>query len=114
MHMCLPPERRPHHALDFFCYGVPADGAGPARRAPGQAAIALSGRPVVHAAKAHSRVLVPGLACLEPRLPDDVAKRCPLATAWRQFDRALGTFMEDAMIAAKTSPDRELHFSKSN
>ena len=50
--------------------------------------------------KAHSRVLAPGLAWLEPRLPDDVAKRSPLATAWRQFDRALGTFMEDAMIAA--------------
>ncbi len=37
--------------------------------------------------KAYGRVLAPGLAVLDPRLPDDLTKRSPLATAWRQLDR---------------------------
>jgi hypothetical protein len=34
--------------------------------------------------KAHGRVLAPGLALLEPTLPPDVARRSPVAAAWRE------------------------------
>jgi hypothetical protein len=36
--------------------------------------------------KAHGRVLAPVLTYLDPALPADIAKRHPLATAWRSFD----------------------------
>src|SRR5213592_4449145 len=39
--------------------------------------------------KAHGRVLAPGLTALNPTLPPDLAKRHPLATAWRTLDREL-------------------------
>jgi hypothetical protein len=39
--------------------------------------------------KTHGRVLTPGLTALHPALPDDLTRRSPLATAWRQFNRAL-------------------------
>lgn len=50
--------------------------------------------------KAHSRVLAPGLAWLHPALPQAVAKRSPLAVAWRQFDHSLATFIHHGMVAA--------------
>jgi len=50
--------------------------------------------------KAHGRVLTPGLAWLDNRLPADIATRSPLAVAWRQLDRALDGFIADQMVAA--------------
>jgi hypothetical protein len=50
--------------------------------------------------KAYGRVLAPGLAALDPRLPDNLAKRSPLATAWRQLDRTLDTFINEGVAAA--------------
>ena len=42
--------------------------------------------------KAHGRVLAPGLALLDTLVPDDVAQRSPLASAWRQLDLTLNDF----------------------
>ena len=39
--------------------------------------------------KTYGRVLAPGLAAFDPGLPADLAKRSPLATAWRTLDREL-------------------------
>jgi hypothetical protein len=50
--------------------------------------------------KAYGRVLGPGLAALDPGLPDDLVKRSPLATAWRRLDRALDQFLDDGLAAA--------------
>lgn len=50
--------------------------------------------------KAYGRVLAPGLAALDPRLPDELAKRSPLALAWRQLDRSLDQFINDGLAAA--------------
>jgi len=50
--------------------------------------------------KAFGRVLAPGLTALDLRLPEDVAARSKLATAWRQLERAIDDFMEREMIAA--------------
>jgi hypothetical protein len=38
----------------------------------------------------------PGLAALDPRLPPELVRRSPLAVAWRQFDRALDNFINEA------------------
>ncbi len=37
-----------------------------------------------------------GLAALDPRLPPELVRRSPLAVAWRQFDRALDNFINEA------------------
>jgi len=50
--------------------------------------------------KAYGRVLGPGLTALDPRLPPELAKRSPLATAWRQLNRALDQFIDDGLAAA--------------
>lgn len=50
--------------------------------------------------KAHGRVLAPGLAWLHPGLPDEIAARSPLARAWKTFDRALGNFIDQQLVAA--------------
>jgi hypothetical protein len=50
--------------------------------------------------KAHGRVLAPGLALLDPLVPDDVAQRSPLATAWRHLDLALNDFIDHQLRAA--------------
>jgi hypothetical protein len=50
--------------------------------------------------KAHGRVLAPGLALLDPLVPDDLAKRSPLTTAWRQLDLALNDFVDRQLLAA--------------
>ncbi len=50
--------------------------------------------------KAYGRVLAPGLATLDPQLPEQLAKRSPLALAWRQLDRSLDQFIYDGLTAA--------------
>lgn len=49
--------------------------------------------------KAYQRVLTPGFALLDSCLPADVAKRSPLAAAWRGLDQALDRFILDSMSA---------------
>ena len=56
----------------------------------------LGSRVAVLFTKAYGRVLAPGLAVLDPRLPPDLARRSPLATAWRQLDRTLDNFINAA------------------
>jgi len=50
--------------------------------------------------KSYARVLAPGLAILDPRLPEDIRRRSPLATAWRAFQSALDDFVERSLVAA--------------
>jgi hypothetical protein len=50
--------------------------------------------------KAYGRVLAPGLSLLDPALPEDLARRSPVALAWRAFDRALDEFTHKSLIAA--------------
>jgi hypothetical protein len=50
--------------------------------------------------KAYGRVLTPGLTMLDPRLAEDIPKRSPLATTWRQFDHALDQFITEGLAAA--------------
>lgn len=60
----------------------------------------LGRRVAVLFTKTYGRVLAPGLTALDPRLPSDVTQRSPLATAWRQLDRALTDFVDKSLIAA--------------
>jgi hypothetical protein len=50
--------------------------------------------------KTYGRVLAPGLGALDPRLPEAVAGRSPLAVAWRRFESALDDFIEGNLVAA--------------
>ena len=50
--------------------------------------------------KTHGRILTPALTALSPALPDDLARRSALATAWRQLDRALGQHITAGLAAA--------------
>ncbi len=50
--------------------------------------------------KAYGRILTPALAALNPALPTDLARRSPLTTTWRAFDRALATFIDHGLAAA--------------
>jgi hypothetical protein len=50
--------------------------------------------------KTYGRILTPALTALSPALPDDLARRSALATAWRQLDRALGQHITAGMAAA--------------
>jgi hypothetical protein len=50
--------------------------------------------------KAHGRVLAPGFALLDTLLPDDVARRSPLASAWQQLDLVLNDFVDRRLRAA--------------
>jgi hypothetical protein len=50
--------------------------------------------------KVYGRVLAPGLAELDPRLPTDLAHRSELAHAWRQLDQRLNQFTNAALTAA--------------
>lgn len=50
--------------------------------------------------KAYGRVLAPGLALLNPALPEEIARRSPLVAAWRSLDRALDDFVERSLVAA--------------
>jgi hypothetical protein len=59
----------------------------------------LGRRVAVLFTKAYGRVLAPGLAALDPRLPPELGRRTPLAIAWRQLDRTLDQFITDALMA---------------
>jgi len=50
--------------------------------------------------KTYDRVLAPGLVALDPALPDGLAKRSPLALAWRNLNRELDRFIADGLAAA--------------
>jgi hypothetical protein len=50
--------------------------------------------------KTYGRVLAPGLGALDPRLPEEVAGRSPLAVAWHRFESALDDFIEGNLVAA--------------
>jgi hypothetical protein len=50
--------------------------------------------------KAYGRILGPGLAALDPRLPGDIAKRSPLALAWKDLARQLDHFIDHGLAAA--------------
>ena len=50
--------------------------------------------------KTYGRVLAPGLILLDPKLPDHLKQRNPLATAWRQLDGALDDFTKRQLLAA--------------
>ena len=63
---------------------------GPARR---YQLTALGRRSAVLFTKAYVRVLTPGLTAFDPGLPDDVARRSKLATAWRGLEAALSQFI---------------------
>jgi hypothetical protein len=60
----------------------------------------LGRRVAVMFTKAYGRVLAPGLTALDPHLPDDIANRHPLATAWRALDRELDRFITAGLAAA--------------
>src|SRR5438477_3513418 len=61
---------------------------------------ALGRRVAVLFTKTYSRVLAPGLTATDPTLPADLAKRHPLATAWRTLDRELDRFITAGLAAA--------------
>jgi hypothetical protein len=50
--------------------------------------------------KTYGRVLAPGLIVLDPKLPDDLKRRSPLATAWQRLDGALEDFAKRSLLAA--------------
>jgi len=50
--------------------------------------------------KTYGRILAPGMAALDPALPGDLAKRSPLASAWRTLDRELDRFITSGLAAA--------------
>lgn len=50
--------------------------------------------------KTYGRVLTPALTALDPNLPEQLARRSPLATAWRRLDKALDKYANDALTAA--------------
>ncbi|MGH3303274.1 MAG: hypothetical protein ACRDOK_16650, partial [Streptosporangiaceae bacterium] len=52
--------------------------------------------------KAYGRILGPGLAALDPGLPGDLAKRSPLATAWKDLDRQLDRFIDHGLARPET------------
>lgn len=60
----------------------------------------LGRRVAVLFTKAYGRVLTPGLMALDPRLPDAITQRNPLAAAWSSLERALDTFLETALVGA--------------
>jgi len=60
----------------------------------------LGRRVAVLFTKAHGRVLAPGLALLDPLVPDDLAQRNPITTAWRQLNLALNEFVDAQLLAA--------------
>ena len=50
--------------------------------------------------KAYGRVLAPGLASLDPQLPSDLARRSPLALAWKDLTKELDRFIDHRLAAA--------------
>jgi hypothetical protein len=63
--------------------------------------ITVTGRAVaVLFTKAYGRILGPGLAALDPRLPHDLATRSALALAWKELSRELDRFIDHGLAAA--------------
>jgi hypothetical protein len=60
----------------------------------------LGRRVAVLFTKTYGRVLTPGLATLDPRLPAELSRRTPLASAWRHLDHSLDQFINDGLTAA--------------
>jgi predicted MarR family transcription regulator len=60
----------------------------------------LGRRAAVLFTKVYRRVLAPGLAVLDPQLPEELARRSPLATAWRKLDGQLDKFTGQELTAA--------------
>jgi hypothetical protein len=56
-------------------------------------------RTAVFVTKTYTRILNPGLAELDPRLPQHIAARSDLARAWRAYEHALNTKIKQAAIA---------------
>ena len=50
--------------------------------------------------KAYGSVLAPDLSALDPHLPDALAARTPLTTAWRRLEQTLDDFIEGQLLAA--------------
>jgi len=50
--------------------------------------------------KTYGRVLGPGLASLDPQLPADLARRSPLALAWKDLTKELDRFTDHGLAAA--------------
>jgi hypothetical protein len=50
--------------------------------------------------KTYGRVLAPGLGILDPRLPETVTRRSPLAVAWHRLESALDEFIGGNLVAA--------------
>jgi hypothetical protein len=50
--------------------------------------------------KTYGRVLAPGLAAFDPKLPDHLARRSPLASAWRDLNRELDRHIDNGIKAA--------------
>jgi hypothetical protein len=61
---------------------------------------ALGRRVAVLFTKTYGRVLTPGLTALDPVLPEEIARRSRLATAWRRFEGRLNEFIDTALVAA--------------
>jgi hypothetical protein len=57
-------------------------------------------RLAVFLTKTYTRIVNPSLAELDPALPADIARRAPLAQAWRAFERAIDDRIKQAAIAA--------------
>jgi hypothetical protein len=56
-------------------------------------------RIAVFVTKTYTRIITPGLAELDPRLPADVAARSELSRAWRAYEDALNQKIKQAAIA---------------
>jgi hypothetical protein len=59
----------------------------------------LGRRVAVRFTKTYGRVLAPGLSALDPRLPDAVAARSSLSTAWHGLERRLDEFIQANLVA---------------
>jgi len=55
---------------------------------------------VVLFTKAYGRILGPGLAALDPQPPHEIARRSPLALAWRQLTTELDLFIGHGLAPA--------------
>jgi hypothetical protein len=60
----------------------------------------LGRRVAVLFTKAYGRVLTPALSVCDLALPDEIAKRSPLAVAWRRLNKELDAFTDAALLAA--------------
>ncbi len=60
----------------------------------------LGRRVAVLFVKTYGRVLAPGLVQLDPALPEHLARRSPLAQAWRRLDAALDDYVATRLVAA--------------